>query len=282
MSIFTRLLQPLRAALALGLLLSAGVGAADAGAGELALSGAWQQGGLIVGRAEPGSEVRFNGRALRVSGEGLFVFGLHRDEPPAVELTVRAHNGRETRYEYTVAQRRYHEQRIDGLPGAMVEPPSAVQARIADEAQRVETARGIDSPLAHFAGGFLWPAKGRVSSVYGSRRILNGVPKQPHYGIDIAAPAGTPVLASAAGSVRLADTDLYYTGGTLIIDHGAGVSSTYLHLSKLNVREGDSVARGQTIGAVGATGRVTGPHLCFRYNWFDARLDPQLLLPPGP
>lgn len=268
----------LRAGLGVLLMLAGGMALAS----EPRLSGSWQQGGLIVGRVEPGLRVAFNGRPLRVSPDGHFVFGLHRDEAPAAELLLTSADGSVQRFEYTVAQRRYAEQRIDGLPPSQVEPPAQVQARIAEDARQVQAARNLDSALDHFAEGFVWPSQGRLSSVYGSRRILNGVPKQPHYGIDIAAPSGTPVVASAAGVVRLARSDLYYTGGTLIIDHGAGVSSTYLHLSRTLVALGDRVERGQTIGAVGATGRATGPHLCFRFNWFEARLDPQLLLPAQP
>ena len=138
---------------------------------------------------------------------------------------------------------------------------------------------GLGGGLYAFHEGFVWPVTGPISSVYGSRRILNGEPRQPHYGIDIAAPTGRPIHATAGGIVRMAEKDLYYTGGTVIIDHGHGLSSTYLHMSRLDVAEGDRVERGETIGAVGATGRVTGAHLCFRYNWFDKRLDPALLLP---
>lgn len=259
-----------------GLMMAPAVQAAE----PAVLAGSWQQGALIVARVEPGSHVWFNGEPLRVAPDGVFALGLHRDAPPAAELKVRTPAGAEQRHEYVVAQRRYAVQHLDGLPDAMVSPPPAVQARIDDDARRVAEARALDRAATDFATGFVWPVNGRISSVYGSQRILNGEPRQPHYGIDIAAATGTPVRAAAAGVVQLADTDLYYTGGTLIVDHGAGVSSTYLHLSTLRVAQGEAVRAGQVIGAVGATGRVTGPHLCLRFNWRDARLDPQLLLPP--
>lgn len=246
----------------------------------LDLRGSWSQGGLIVGRTDSGVSVWFNDRALSVTPEGEFAFGFHRDDPPFATLRLRTPDGRERIETYSVLQRDYPIQRIDGLPGKMVTPPKDVLDRISREAAAVQAARAHDSDRTDFAGGFVWPVEGPLSSVYGSQRILNGVPKQPHYGVDIAVPTGAPVVASAGGTVRLADRDLYYTGGTIIVDHGAGVSSTYLHLSRLDVEPGQTVARGQKIGEVGATGRVTGPHLCFRYNWFDSRLDPQLLLPP--
>jgi murein DD-endopeptidase MepM/ murein hydrolase activator NlpD len=253
-----------------------------AGGAAPSFQGHWQQGGLIVGHAAPGTRVTLDGRALRVSPDGWFVFGFHRDDPAQVTLVYTPPGGAPVTQRHAVQQRQYAVQRIDRLPGNMVSPSPDIQRRIDEEAARVKASRAMDSDLPGFHEGFVWPVQGRVTSVYGSQRILNGVPKQPHYGIDIAAPTGTPVLATAAGIVRLADRDQHLTGGTIIVDHGGGVSSTYLHLSKVLVKVGDTVAQGARIGLVGATGRATGPHLCFRYNWFDARLDPQLLLPAQP
>jgi murein DD-endopeptidase MepM/ murein hydrolase activator NlpD len=264
-------------------LLAGGVSGADDSALPTGLSfkGRWEQGGLVVGTARPGTQVWLGEQALRVAPDGRFVFGFHRDAPAQAELLFQLPDGERQRYRHAVIQRQYREQRIDGLPEGMVSPPADVQARIDREAAAVQAARLRDSAREDFAHGFVWPAKGKIKSVYGSQRILNGVPKQPHYGLDIAAPVGTPVVAAAAGVVALAEADLYYTGGTIMLDHGAGVSSVYLHLSKLSVKAGQTVRQGETIGAMGATGRATGPHLCFRFNWFDARLDPALLL-PGP
>jgi murein DD-endopeptidase MepM/ murein hydrolase activator NlpD len=258
------------------------VAAAAATAAEPQLHGRWTQGALIRGQAQPGAQVWFNGKPLRVSAEGHFAFGLAYEEAPAAELRVQAPGSPVQRYEYAVERRQYDEQRISGLPQAMVTPPESVLKQIALDNQRVGAARARDSAHTDFAEGFSWPLSATVSGVFGSRRVLNGEPRQPHFGIDLAAPKGTPIKAPAAGIVSLARDDLYYTGGTIILDHGQGVSTTYLHLSQLDVKEGQRVGRGQVIGRVGATGRATGPHLCWRANWFDTRLDPSLLVDAAP
>ncbi|HEX4871739.1 MAG TPA: M23 family metallopeptidase [Nevskiaceae bacterium] len=258
------------------------LGTSLAQASEPRLRGSWQQGGVIIGEVAPGSAVSFNGRALAVSREGAFVLGLAVDEAPAAELTVQAPGQPPQRYEYPVQARAYDEQRISGLPEKMVSPPAAAQRQIALDNQRVGAARNRETAAAWFREGFRWPVPATVSGVYGSKRVLNGTPKQPHFGIDLAAPQGTPVLASGAGQVSLARDDLYYTGGTVILDHGQGLSTTYLHLSRLLVKEGETVAAGQVIGEVGATGRATGPHLCWRANWYQTRLDASLLVQDAP
>lgn len=247
----------------------------------LELKGEWRQGSVIFGRTAPGATVSFNGRALRVSPEGLFVIGLDRDEPARAKLEV-AWDGRVARRAFEVQPREYDVQRIDGLPPAQVTPPPEAQARIARDYRMVREARARDSARTDFAGGFIWPAIGPLSGFYGSQRVLNGKPKQPHYGVDVAVPTGTPVRAPAGGVVTLAVGDMYYTGGTLMIDHGHGLASAFLHLSKLHVKKGQEVKQGDLIGEVGATGRATGPHLDWRINWFDARVDPQLLVGPMP
>lgn len=246
------------------------------------LKGEWRQGNVIVGRVAPGSTVSFNGRALRVSPEGLFVIGMDRDEPPKARLTV-AHPGVATeRREFEVATRPYDLQRLDGLPPAQVNPPPEALKRIEIDYRQVREARGRDTDRADFARGFIWPIVGRVSGVFGSQRILNGQPKQPHYGVDVAADVGTPVHAPASGVVSLAVPDMYYTGGTLMIDHGHGLTSTLMHLNKLLVKQGEEVQQGQVVAESGATGRVTGPHLDWRVSWFDSRVDAQLLAGPMP
>lgn len=174
-------------------------------------------------------------------------------------------------------QRVYDVQRIDGLPRNMVTPSARELARIRAEGRRIAAARARVSTTPRFADGFSWPVRGRVSGVYGSRRILNGEPRRPHLGVDIAAPAGTPVGAAAAGTVTLAEAALHFTGGTIVIDHGLGISTVYSHLRALHVSAGDEVARGDVIAEVGSTGRSTGPHLDWRVNWFQERLDPALL-----
>ncbi|SFF39966.1 Murein DD-endopeptidase MepM and murein hydrolase activator NlpD, contain LysM domain [Fontimonas thermophila] len=258
-----------------------GCAAADAGIPGVAIDGEWRQGSVLFGQAPPGSRVWFNGRALRLTADGRFVFGLHRDEPPTAELKVQLPDEPAPRtFQAEVARRAYSIQRIDGLPPKMVTPPPEVQRRIAAEQALVARVRERDSALTGFTERFIWPCLGPVSGVFGSQRILNGEPKQPHYGVDVAVPTGTPVRAPASGVVSLAHPDMYYTGGTLMIDHGHGLQSAFLHLSKLLVKEGDAVRQGQVIAESGATGRATGAHLDWRVNWFDARVDPQSLVPP--
>ena len=180
----------------------------------------------------------------------------------------------------TVAPRSYDVQRIDGLPPKYVTPPADVLARIRRENAAIRTARMQNRGEALYLSGFDWPARGRISGIYGSQRILNGQPRRPHFGIDIAAPTGTPVVAPADGVVMLADTDHYYTGGTIILDHGHGLSSALLHMETVTVAVGDRLRKGDPMGTVGAGGRATGPHLDWRVNWFDKRLDPAQLVPP--
>ena len=246
------------------------------------LRGDLRQGGLLIGSGAAGASVTLDGRLLRVSPAGRFIIGFSRDAKPSADLQLRWADGRLEQRRLAIQQRRYQVQRIDGLPAKMVTPPAAVIERIMRENKWIKAARQIDSPEPLFLSGWQWPAIGRISGVYGSQRILNGKPRQPHYGIDIAAPKGTPVVAPADAVVRLAESDLYYTGGTLILDHGHGLSSAFLHLSTVDVRVGESVRRGQKIGTVGSTGRSTGPHLDWRINWFDRRIDPAPLVPPMP
>lgn len=256
--------------------------AADNASAPRILSGRWQQGAALIGQVAPGSRIRFADRAVSVSPQGRFVIGLAFDAPPAAELVVTDGAGVEHRHEYAVQPRTYDVQKIGGLPPAMVEPPPAVLARIERDQQAVAQARKPDTAREDFAQGFRWPVPAEVTGVYGSRRVLNGVEKQPHFGIDLAAPEGAKVLAPAGGIVRLAQRDLYYTGGTIILDHGQGLNTAYLHLSRLDVSEGQQVAAGEVIGRVGKTGRATGPHLCWRANWFEVRLDPSLLIADEP
>jgi murein DD-endopeptidase MepM/ murein hydrolase activator NlpD len=177
-----------------------------------------------------------------------------------------------------VQPRKYRVQRINGLPNNMISPPKKVLERIIIENKKIKKVRMRDSNFSFWKSGFVWPAKGRISGVYGSQRILNGRPKQPHYGIDIAAPRGSLVVAPAGGVVALAEPDLYYSGGTIIIDHGHGLTSAFLHMDKLFVVVGDVVSQSQPIGTIGSTGRSTGPHLDWRINWFEKRIDPSLLV----
>ncbi len=235
------------------------------------------QGGLIFGQAAPGSTVTFDGRTVMVSDEGRFVIGFDRDDSGTVVLEVSEPGVDTERRELSIAPREYAIERVDGLPPATVTPPPEVLERIRREGALVAQARTLRDARTDWATGFVWPAQGRLSGFYGSQRILNGEPRRPHYGVDVAAPTGTPVTAPAPGVVTLAEPDLYYSGGTLIIDHGQGLSSTYLHLSKVLVEVGQEVGPDDVVGEIGATGRATGPHLDWRMNWLDKRVDPQPL-----
>lgn len=246
----------------------------------LTLKGEWRQGSLLFGRTTPGAEVRFNGRLLRLSPEGQFVFGLDRDEPAEASLAIRLAGQPEWLARYPVAKREYQIQRLNGLPPKQVNPDPEMDARIAAETASNRKARSRDSELPYVFQPFRWPARGAITGVFGSQRILNGEPKQPHYGLDIAGPVGAPVLAPAAGIVSLVNPDMFFSGGTMYLDHGYGVSSAFLHLSKILVKEGQSVKQGEKIALIGKTGRVTGAHLDWRVNWFESRVDARELLPP--
>ncbi len=258
------------------------VSAQEARAGELVLDGDFGQGGLVHGQAVPGAEVTLAGRRVRVTGTGRFIFGFGRDAPPNAVIEVAWPDGKVEMRHLVVAKRDYKIQRIDGLPPKMVSPPEEVLARIRAENARIAQARAVDRAEPLFESGFVWPVQGPITGVFGSQRVLNGEPRRPHFGVDIAAPAGTPVVAPADGVVVIADGDMYYTGGTVLIDHGHGLTSVYSHLKEVWVGEGARLHQGDAIGSVGATGRATGAHLDWRINWFDQRLDPALLVPPMP
>lgn len=246
----------------------------------LTITGEAQQGNILFGQTEPGSEVLLDGEPLLLSPDGRFVFAFGRDETGTARLEVTP-QGRETEtFEFTIEPREYNIERVDGLPPSTVTPPPEVLERIREDNRQVAAARSRRDMRADWSQGFIWPAQGRLSGFYGSQRVLNGEPRRPHYGVDVAAPTGTPVMAPAAGIVTLAHADMYYSGGTIIIDHGLGLSSTFLHLSAVDVTVGTTVAQGDLIGKIGATGRATGPHLDWRMNWLDKRVDPQPLVGP--
>ena len=249
---------------------------------ELHLDGDIVQGGMVLGTTEVGAKVTLGDRPVRVSPDGRFVFGFGRDVTGEVALDVHFPNGDDFTRTLKIATRDYAIERVDGLPSKMVTPPANVLARIKRENKGIAEVRALDTPETWFAEPFVWPALGRVSGVYGSQRVLNGKPRRPHFGLDVAAKVGTPVTAPAGGIVALAETDLYYTGGTVMIDHGHGITSVFSHLSSVDTAVGTKVAPGDLIGAIGATGRATGPHLDWRGNWFAVRLDPQRLLGPMP
>jgi len=246
------------------------------------LQGEFVQGGVIFGASVPGTRVVLNGRNVRVSPSGHFVFGFGRDAPATAQLEISLPNGTVDRRALQIEPREYKTQRISGLPPKMVTPPKKVLARIRKENKSIAAARAVDRPEALFESGFIWPAIGRISGVFGSQRILNGEPRRPHYGLDIAAPPGTPVQAPADGAVAIAQRDMYYTGGTVVLDHGHGLTSVYSHLKDVTVKQGQILRQGDILGTIGATGRATGAHLDWRINWFKERLDPAFFVPPMP
>ena len=248
---------------------------------NIILKGEFIQGGIVIGQTSPGSQIAYDKQLIRVSPQGSFVIGFNRDEPKTVKLKIVTLDGEIISKVLDVKKREYQIQRIDGLEKSKVSPRKAeVLARIRKEGVQAAQARKLDDERVDYLETFIWPTKGRISGVYGSQRVLNGKPRRPHFGVDVAAPTGTDVLAPASGVITLAHPDMFFSGGTLILDHGHGLSSTFLHLSKLLVKPGDRVKQGDLIARVGATGRVTGAHLDWRMNLFKRRVDPQLLVPP--
>jgi len=256
--------------------------AVPAYAGTLSLDGPIEQGGLIRGKVDPGASVSLDGAPVRVAPDGHFILGFARDAPDHAALDVVYRDGSKEHRDLSVTARQYDTRNITGLPEDQVSPGPELLDRIKRENGEAAAARNIDSNLLFFETRFIWPVTGPISGVYGSQTILNGQPRAPHMGVDIAAPPGTPIKAPAAGTVTLAEKDFFMTGGTVMIDHGYGLSTVYFHMSRLDVRLGQKVAQGQIIGAVGATGRATGPHLHWGLNWYQLRLDPALVVGPMP
>ncbi|MGI9417745.1 MAG: M23 family metallopeptidase [Geminicoccaceae bacterium] len=256
-------------------------GAADS-AGAVSLDEQVAPGGMLIGQTMPGSTVSVDGRRVRVSDDGRFVFGVGRDAEGAVKVAIQPPGGGEVTRTVAIGKREYQVQRIDGLPARKVEPNPDDQAKIEKDWVMLNGAKGTDSALGAFADEAVWPVTGIVSGVFGSQRILNGKPKSPHRGVDVAAPEGKPVGAILDGVVTVAAPDMYYTGGTVMVDHGHGIQSLYAHLSTVEVSVGQRLAKGEQLGRIGATGRATGPHLHLSLYWFKTALDPAPILGPMP
>jgi len=249
---------------------------------ELQLEGELRQGGLVLGKLAGADQLYLNDNRIPLLDDGRFILGFGRDAPVQQRLTWISSDGSRRTRSLQIQARDYQIQRINGISSQMMNPSSDDLEHIGEEAEQVAHARQQSSTMEHPFSHFRWPLTGPITGVYGSQRILNGEPRRPHFGIDVAAQTGTPVRAPAGGRVTLAHPGMFFSGGTLIIDHGLGLSSSFLHLNQILVHVGEQVAPGQKIATVGATGRVTGPHLDWRINWFDQRLDPALLVPPMP
>mgnify|MGYP003121680803 FL=1 len=250
-------------------------------AAEPAYQGQFVQGGIVFGQTDAGDQVLLDGAAIdTIAGDGRFVLGFPRDYEGPAKLTIKHADGSIENFAYDIGDREFDIQRIDGLPKKMVTPDPAVMDRIKDDSRQAREARTERFTEKFLESGFIWPALGPISGVYGSQRILNGEPRSPHWGVDIAVPTGTAVVAPADGIVTLAHPHMYFSGATLFLDHGLGMVSAFLHLSEIDVKVGDVVKQGDLIGKVGASGRATGPHLDWRINVGAARVDAQLLVPP--
>ena len=240
--------------------------------------GSFKQGSFILGKTNQNSEVYIDKKKVRVTKDGYFAFGIDRDRKNNVIIKV-INNGKTEIIEKKIFKKKYIIQRIDGLPPKQVTPPPEVYERIKKDNKLIGKARSLNTPYDFFKDKFIYPIdKYIITGVYGSQRILNGKPRSPHYGIDFHAPEGTPVKAMMDGEVTLSENDMYFTGGTIIFDHGHGISTLYMHMKDINVKVGQKVKKGQIVGTLGQSGRATGPHLDIRLNWFEIKLDPASIL----
>jgi len=250
---------------------------------RLKLSGRFEQGGSVLGQTMPGTSIRLDTRPVLVADDGQFVIAFDRDYPGTAKLYFSFPDGTQETKVFDIAPRDYDIQRIDGLPPSKVTPFTTQDLeKIRRDTAKKSAARADIAQGTWFAEDFMWPAKGIITGVFGSQRILNGEPKRPHFGVDVAADTGTPIVAPAGGKVTLAEADMFFEGGLIFLDHGHGYASTFMHMSRLDVQAGDMVERGQVLGAVGATGRATGPHLHWGLFWNGQRVDPAARVPPMP
>lgn len=246
---------------------------------EIELKGQIVQGGLLVGKVPAGTRVMQDGKSVAVAADGHFLLGFGRDAASTSTVIFRQADGRERQRVLRVQPREYDIQRIDGLPRRQVTPSPEDLKRIRQEGRLMAAARRHRTASPHFTSGFDWPAIGRISGVYGSQRILNGKPRRPHFGVDVAAPIGTRVRAPADGIVRLTHPGMFFNGKTIVLDHGHGLNSVFIHLNGIVVGDGDRVRKGALLGQIGKTGRATGPHLHWAVRLGKVNIDPELLVP---
>jgi|TARA_B110000967_G_C18902009_1_gene576577 murein DD-endopeptidase MepM/ murein hydrolase activator NlpD len=242
------------------------------------LKGSLIPGSLITGKVAPGSKINFHKKTVRVSPDGTFILGFGRNAKLTQSIEILDPNGFTYTQNIKLKKRTYNITRIDGLPGRKVTPNPKDVKRIKANNAGIVRVRQLDTKTQNFLNGFQWPILGRISGVYGSQRVLNGKPRSPHNGVDIAAPKGSTVLATAKGTIALVHQDMFYSGKTVMIDHGHGLSSIYIHMSEILVKQGQLVTKGEAIGAVGMTGRATGPHLHWGISLFRTHLDPMLIV----
>lgn len=245
---------------------------------EIQLSGEIKQGGLVIGKTDANNHVTLNKKVLTVSTQGDYVFAFSRDDKTQYTLTVTSPTGIVETEIFTPAKRDYKISRVEGISKKIMNPNKKANVRAGQDRAAIVKVRKISSDLTNFSQGFIAPRSSRITGVYGSQRFYNGIPKNPHFGVDYAGQIGALVKAPASGTVLLWVPDMFYSGGTLVIDHGHGITSNFLHLSASMVKAGDKVKQGEVIAKVGNSGRVTGPHLDWRMNWHQVRFDPQLAM----
>ncbi len=260
------------------LLLAALLFSTPAFALDVTIGGKLEQGGLVIGTAPPGSSITVGERRVPAAADGTFFVGLGRNAPAALAVKIDTLAGETETLSIAVARRDWKIDKVNGVPQNLVTPDPETEARIAEDSKLLRAARARFETQAFYRTGFIRPAEGRISGIYGSQRILNGEPRNVHAGLDIAAPTGTPIKAAADGVVTLAHPTMVMSGGTVLLNHGYGLQTSYIHMSRIDVADGQRVKQGDVIGAIGATGRVTGPHLHFSVLWFDTSLDPDTIL----
>lgn len=253
--------------------------APGASVSALELDGDFVQGGLVIGKTEPGASVNLGDRTLPVAPDGTFIMAFSREHPAQANLTVQFPDGTTKARTFAIQKRDWDIQRIDGLPSNKVTPSEEELTRIRTERQQIREARAETLQDLIARQQFIWPVTGRISGIFGSQRVLNGEPRSPHKGVDIAAPTGTPIVAPAPGVVRLTHDDMFYSGGTVILDHGLGLNSIYIHLHEISVKPGQRLERGEVLGTVGSTGRSTGPHLHWGVSHSGVAIDPEMIVP---